>query len=407
MDVFVARQPIFDRAGQVYGYELLYRSSMANGFDNTQENLASLRVIANSLAVLGLERMTGRTRAFINFGRELLLSDYPLLLPASSVVIELLENIAPDAEVLQACRALREQGYVLALDDVCSPDLDNPLLGVVQIVKVDLQLAAPDTWQRLAALAARYGVRLLAEKVETRDVYREVLAMGYEYFQGYFFSKPEVLPGRSVAVAQANSLRLLQLVSKAEIDVDEVARALQQDVGLAYKLLRFLNSAFVGLRHRISNTRQAVLMLGQSGIRRWTSMIVLADLGGERSGQALIYSIVRARFCESLAERSGLADRRDDLYLLGLFSLIDVLLGQPLEEILAALPLAADVSRALLGQPSPIRPLYDLVLAYERADWEQVVNCIGALGLAAEDVQRAYCEALEWADESAAASAAA
>ncbi|HEY7063486.1 MAG TPA: EAL domain-containing protein [Chloroflexota bacterium] len=283
MDVFVARQPILDRMSRLYGYELLYRSSMTNSFDNTQEDLASLRVIANSFSVLGLDRVTGRTPAFINFERELLLSDYALLLPAKGVVIELLENIAPDDAALQACGALRSQGYTLALDDFCSDDLDHPLLREVQLVKVDLRLTDPLTWQRLATLKARHGVRLLAEKVETQEIFREVLGLGYDYFQGYYFSKPEVLPGRAIDATQAGSLRLLQLVSKSEVDLDEVARLLQQDVGLTYRLLRFLNSAALGLRHRVSNTRQAILMLGQTGMRRWVSLVVLADLSGNCS----------------------------------------------------------------------------------------------------------------------------
>ena len=275
---------------------------MANGFDNTEGGPASLRVIANSFAVLGLERMTGHAQAFINFGRELLLSEYVLLLPAQSVVIELLETITPDAAVLAACRALRAQGYTLALDDFCSDDLDHPLLREVQLVKIDLRLAPPELWPRFAALKTRYGVQLVAEKVETQTEFRQVLDLGYDYFQGYFFSKPEVLPGRAVDASQASSLRLLQLVSQTDPNLDEVATALQQDVSLTYKLLRFINSAFFGLRHEISNTRQAILMLGQNGMRRWVSLIVLADLSGHRSPELLAQSVLRAKFCELLSE---------------------------------------------------------------------------------------------------------
>jgi c-di-GMP-related signal transduction protein len=407
MDVFVARQPILDQKSRIYGYELLYRSSMTNGFDNTQEDLASLRVIANSFAVLGLERMTGSARAFINFGRELLLSEYVLLLPAQPVVIELLETITPDAAVLEACRALRAQGYTLALDDFCSDDLDHPLLPEVQLVKVDLRFAPPELWPRLTTLKTRYGVQLLAEKVETQAEFHQLLELGYDYFQGYFFSRPEILPGRAVDASQATSLRLLQLVSKADANLDEVATALQQDVGLTYKLLRFINSAFFGLQHHISNTRQAIMMLGQNGMRRWVSVIVLADLSGDRSPELLAQSIMRARFCELLANRSRFAARHDDLFLLGLLSLIDVLIGQPLDQLLATLPLAADVSQALVGQPVPIRPIYELVLAYEQADWATVAKCAHALGLAASDVQADYFQALEWADTCTGLSAAA
>jgi c-di-GMP-related signal transduction protein len=407
MDVFVARQPILDRQSHIYGYELLYRSSMANGFDNTEEGLASLRVIANSFAVLGLERMTGHAQAFINFGRDLLLSEYVLLLPAQSVVIELLETITPDAAVLEACRALRAQGYTLALDDFCSDDLDHPLLREVQLVKVDLRLALPELWPRFATLKARYGVQLLAEKVETQAEFHQVLELGYDYFQGYFFSKPEILPGRAVDASQASSLRLLQLVSQTDANLDEVATALQQDVGLTYKLLRFINSAFFGLRHEISNTRQAIMMLGQNGMRRWVSLIVLAGLSGDRSPELLAQSVLRAKFCELLANHGSFAARHDDLYLLGLLSLIDALLGQPLDQILATLPLAPDVSQALVGQPVPIRPIYDLVRAYEQADWAAVAACTHALGLTPSDVQADYFAALAWTDECTGLSAAA
>src|SRR5581483_3232071 len=374
VDVFVARQPIFDQRNEVYGYELLYRSGLKPVFDGLDPDRASLQVIGNTLSILGLDTLTQGKRAFINFTHDILVNDYAMLLPPASVVVEILEDVAPTEEVIDACKRLRRLNYVLALDDVVLGDVVNPLVDLVHILKVDFQLCGPAERQRIAHLCRERNVRLLAEKVETAEAFETARAQGYEYFQGFYFSRPKILEHATLHASKLTMLRLLQEVSQPELDFDRIEQIMKLEVSLPYKLLRFMNSALLGLGQTITSLKHALLMLGQSGVRKWLSVVVLADASDDVPHELIVNSVLRARFCEQVAARSRLRTRSNDLFLLGLFSMIDALLRRPLPELVAVLPLDEDVKNTLLGHPSELEPVYSLVCAYEQADWPSVVK---------------------------------
>ena len=399
MDLFIARQPIFTVKQAVYAYELLFRSGPANVFPDVDHNHASARVIADSLFNLGLQTLTGGKLAFINMTRDLLLGDYAVLLPRDEIVIEVLETVTPDAKVVEACRRLKATGYMIALDDFVGKAEMAPLIALADIIKVDF--LATRKAERLA-LVKRYaprGVRLLAEKLETQEAFREAADLGYTYFQGYFFAKPAVMQATAAPEFRLTYLTLLQETVKPDLDLRRIAAVIGRDVTLSYKLLRFINSAFFGLRRSIASIPEALALLGEREVKRWASLLGLACLGANKPAELVVEAALRARFCEGMAPAAGLVHYTEELFLLGLFSLIDAILDRPLENLLQELPIPSMVKATLLGEASPLKDVYDCVLAYVAGDWASLSIQMDRLQLDEEEVPRRYREAVAWAQQ--------
>ena len=218
MDIFVARQPIFDKQQRIYGYELLYRSGTENFFNAVNLDDATLAVIRNALLVLGSENLTGGKKVFVNFTKSLLLSETPSFLPKDISVIEILENVEVDEELLAACRELKNQGYQLALDDfIWDGNGQNPLTEIVHFIKVDFRTTLPDDRKAMVDFFSNKGIELLAEKTETRQEFQEALEMGFSYFQGYFSSKPEIIAGKDIPGYKLHYLRILKEVCREQL----------------------------------------------------------------------------------------------------------------------------------------------------------------------------------------------
>ncbi len=374
-DLYVARQPILDRAKRTYAYELLFRSGASDGYDASDGDRASLRVLDASFLSSGIHEITGGKRAFVNFTRETLVSGYATILPRDVVVIEVLESVVPDEDVLKACRHLKAAGHTLALDDFEAGSDAERLVAFADIVKVDF---VHTTAAERASLARRFlaqGLVLVAEKVETEGAFTEGVELGYHYFQGYFFERPVLVAATSLPASKLTLLRLLQRVNQPAPDFREVETLIKQEVGLTYKLLTYLNSAAMGRRQRIESIGHALILLGEDGVRKWVSVVALAGLGIDRPFELVVASVTRARFCETGAGAiGGLGARPQDAFLLGLFSLLDALLGRPMPEILTTVPLTDDVRAALCGEDNALRRLLELAIAYERGDWAKAAG---------------------------------
>ena len=396
-DVFVARQPIFDNSAKVFGYELLYRSSLENRFGAVDGEHASLSVLSNSAFVFGLEELAGSGRAFVNFTRSLLVNGYARVLPPDRLVVEILETIEVDDEVRAACESLKSDGYLIALDDYDPKGPTRHLVDLADIVKIDFMVHRERfARQRVAYPLRRRGVTLLAEKVETAEDARQARQLGYTYTQGYYFARPEISVGSRSSGLKPYRLQLLRALNEADPDLRAIEELLRYDPALSYQILRYLNSAAFGLRSRVSSIRQAVNLLGQAGLRTWATVVILADAGSDRPLELIVSSVVRGRFCDLAGEAIGLSARRHELSMLGLFSLIDVIVGRPLEETIKAVKLPHDVAAALLGEPGVLTTLLNLARAYERADWEAVESLVAEAGLQAADVPAMYLEAVAW-----------
>jgi EAL and modified HD-GYP domain-containing signal transduction protein len=401
VEVFVARQPIFDRTRQVWGYELLFRSSATQTkFDGTEATSATRQVISNSMLSIGLDKLLQGKQAFINFGREMVLQDWYSALPKESTVIELTEDIEPDGEVVAAVRGMRERGYRIALDDFQSSPGMDPLIQMAHVIKVEMQTPKAQQEVMLREFHAR-GIRMLSEKVETDSEYRWALSAGYDYFQGHFFARPVVVKGTQIPANKLQCLQLLQEAHRAEVDFTRLTSLVSRDVSFSYKLLRYANSARFGRNTEIHSIRRALVALGECGIRRWIAIAALPTIAGDKPRELITQSLVRGRFCELLAGGQGIEDQA---FLVGLFSMLDALLDRPLEDALDELGLAPPLESVLRGQASedsPLNRIYQLVRRYEVADWDEVERLAGQLGTPAEQVGAAYREALPWADEMA------
>jgi c-di-GMP-related signal transduction protein len=396
MDLFIARQPIFTAQLTVYAYELLFRSSPANYFPDVDRDHASARVIADSLFNIGLEILTGGKPAFINMTRDVLISDVGTLLPKGSAVLEILETVTPDDEVIAACRRLKAAGHQIALDDFVDADGYAELVSLADIMKIDVLATAPDQRRDMVVRYAPRGIRLLAEKIETQAMFHEAFDQGYTYFQGFFFARPAVMRARSVPEFRLTYLRLLQEASRAEVDLRRMSAIISQDVTLSYRLLRRINSAYYGVRGTISSISDAVGLLGVDDLRRWASLLFLATLGVNKPPELVVESALRARFCEGLAGDAGHSAHREDLFLLGLFSLLDALLDRPLNELVDGLPLTPEVKGALLGESNALRGILDCAVTYISGDWTNLPERAAAISLREETLPIRYREALAW-----------
>lgn len=394
LETFVARQPIFDQRLEVYAYELLFRDGLENSFGAADVDLASTKVIADGSLLMDLHRLTSGRRAFINVSREVLLAGWARLLPAGSTVIELLESIDPDARVLEACHQLRRAGYRLALDDFVYSDRMEPLLAVANIVKVDFLATPPGERFALAQRLSGRPLQLLAEKLETPSAVAEARQLGFTLYQGYFFSHPVIVTSQDLPSYKHHLIELLREIHRADLDFEHLDQLIRSDMALCYRLLRYINAAHMGLRTRVESIHRALVLLGEREIRRWFSLVLVTVIGQDRPPELLRQAVIRARFCELLAPTLGLADRAGDLFLVGLFSLIDAVLGRPMEEILTPLPIAEELKQALGGDPRALGGVLDLCVAYERGHWERVQQFI-APGDEAR-VSRLYLEAVSW-----------
>ncbi len=395
MEQFIARQPIFDRRMNTFGYELLFRNGVENSFSAVDEDQATSQVIVNSSMLFGMDSLLGKGRGFINFTRKALLQDYAHVLPKDQIVVEILENVAPTDEILEACGRLKERGYVLALDDFVYDAGYDDLLKMADIIKVDFFVSDVDERKRMVEAFKPRGIKMLAEKVETQEAFHQSLDMGYDYFQGYFFSKPVIVSKKDIPGFKINQLRMLQMVNEEEMDFQAISDLIQNEMAMTYKLLRLVNSAGFGLRNKIQSVKQALNILGERGIRKWASVLLMAGLGKDKPREQVVTSLVRAKFCEQLALVPAYRNQGPSLFLTGLFSQLDAIVGRPMPELLAELPLKPEIADGILGK-GELNPALKLVEALEQGNWSEVEKLSGNLHIESELLQEIYFEAVQW-----------
>jgi c-di-GMP-related signal transduction protein len=406
VEVFVARQPIFDRNRKVWAYELLFRADgAATHYDGAEPSSATRQVISHGMLSIGWDKMLRGKHGSINFGRDMLLQDLYSSLPPGQTIIELTEDIEADDEVLEAVRGVRDQGYRIALDDFRPGPRMDSLVELADLVKVEMDTPKEKQEVILREMHSR-GIRVLSERVETDADFRWALRAGFDYFQGNFFARPVILQGTEIPAMKIQCLRLIQEAHRAELDFTRLTALISQDVSLSYKLLRYANSARFGRHGKIHSIRRALVVLGEYGIRKWIAIAALPAIAGDKPSELVTHSLVRGRFCELLGQASG-QGVEDQAFLIGLFSMLDALLDRPLNDALEELGLALPLDSVLRGmapEESVLNQIYSLVRRYEAADWDGVDVLAGKLGTPSEVVGAAYREALPWADELAHAS---
>ncbi len=399
MDIFVARQPIFNRRQRVIAYELLFRTGLENAYNFDDADFATMSVVSDSFLVLGLDKLTDGKRAFINFTGALLKKGIPFFFHRDIIAIEITEDIRPDDEIIQMCQRLTKQGYMLVLDDFSMQEWLMPFAELADIIKVDFRETTLEEQEQIINDYANPHVKFLAEKVESREEYSQARAMGYSFFQGYFFCEPLIISGQAIPTQKLINLELLQEVNSPEPNYERISNLIKRDVSTSYKLLKLINSAFFGFRTKITSIKHALVILGLNEIKKWISLVVFRNVGMGGNEELIRNSVIRARLGEVLAPHLDLGERSAEIFLMGLFSLMDALLGFSLEEALADLPLADDIMKALLGEDGRLKDIVELTKAYEKGAWEKVANLTGRLGIAQETIIASYLETIAWVGE--------
>lgn len=399
---YVARQPILNSKRHTLGYELLFRDGEQNSFpQHVDADRATYRLIVENFLSIGTNPAIGHSRCFINFPYNTLIRRLPLTLPKQKIVIEVLETCLPTDELLEAMMELHGKGYLIALDDfVYSPEWER-FLPYVHIIKLDIMAMGIDQACAVVKkqLAKGSRKRYLAERVETEQEFRAARDAGFRFFQGYFFSKPEIIKQRYVSPKHVIAMQLFQEVSKEQVNFDRVEQLVAKDVALSYKLLRFVNSMTERLEVPISSFRQALVYLGQDKLKIFVSLAVASYISTHKPKELYNLSLQRAQFCQLMAIRRQFTEHKDQAFLIGLFSVLDALLDISLEVIVDQLPLTESVKDAINKRLGPFGELLNLEECFEKADWQGVQHYCELLGLHYEEVTRDLNAAQRWSHE--------
>jgi c-di-GMP-related signal transduction protein len=399
--LFIGRQPILDRKQELFAYELLFRNSQENLATVDNDLSATASVISHAFGELGVEQALGPYRGFINCDASLLLSDLPELLPPEKVVLEILETIEVTPQIVARCGELKKFGFTLALDDF-SGELERwrPLLGLADIVKVDLKLL--DRQDLLATTHAlqQWPLKLLAEKVDNRELADVCHALGYDYFQGYYFARPVMLSGQKLGQSQSALMQLMALVLQ-DAETTQLESALKQQPGLAFNLLRLTNSVATGVRMKITSLRHAITVLGRLQLQRWLQLVIYTNPNSSTFPSPLMHlAATRGRLLELLSKRIRPDDRdfEGHAFLTGIMSLMPTLLGQPMENVLQGLPLDNAIAEALLSRRGDLGALLSLAESLEQGDVSSSRQLTQRLALSPAVVNSCQAHALAWAN---------
>ena len=396
MDIFVARQPIFNRDNEIVAYELLYRNSLKNFFDESvNSSKATAILITNSYINIGMENLIEDKIGFINFDQTLINNEIPKLLNKDKVVIEVLETVIPDRKIMSNLINLKREGYTLALDDFTLEYQYMKTVPLYDIIKVDFIQTGLSGAEEIIKRFSNGKNKFLAEKVETAEEYNKAYELGYDYFQGYFFSKPQVVKSKSTSGIKYQYLRIKEEMQKEEPDFGEIERIIESDVDMSYKILKLVNT--FSLTSEVSSIRHAISILGLKEIDKWLNFIMLQNFTKEKPSELVKMSVIRSKFAELIAMNSNKRNQRYQASLIGLFSLIDAILGKTKEKVLSEIPMTEDVKKAImLDKSSTLYPIMDIILSYEEAEWDKIDEISKEIQLDVNKVPELYLQAIKW-----------
>lgn len=400
MYFYAARQPILDVNKKLYAYELLFRDSLDNVFPDVDGDVATSKMIEASKFNMGISEFTSNKLAFINFTLETLSEGYPEMLTNEEVVVEILETIKPGKKLLSLCKDLHSKGYIIALDDYEHQSVWVHFYPYIKIIKVDIQQTKFEEIDEIIEATKDFPhIQLLAEKVETYEEYDQALQLGFTYFQGFFFAKPEMIKTKNLSPSQLAMAELLYETSKPELDLASITSVFERDVTLSYKLLRYANSAIFRRRTEISTIKQALVILGSSELKRFLGLMFAITANPDKPSELIKLAMTRAKFCELVAR--DMKSQADDsiAFLIGLLSMIDAILDEELSVVLAKLPLASEIIDPLLTRKGIMAAIIKLVEFIEHAQWDKTNLVMEKLKLDKEQAVKHYNEALAWADE--------
>ena len=393
-DFYLARQAIYDRELNVFAYELLFRDDQQKTANILDGNSATSQVIINAFLHIGLDKIVGDKRAFINLPHDMLVHEDTLQLPKEHVVLEVLEDIPPTPTVVGAVQNLIDNGFCVALDDFMYNDELRPLVDLAQIIKIDILPLSSFQIREQVNLLRGDGRKLLAEKVETIEQYQLCRSLGFDYFQGYFVAQPHIIAGQR---PPANRLMILHLLGKLQnpnVEIDEIEDVISKDLSLSYRVLRTINSSLFNLPTKVESIRTAIQFIGLKQLKHLVSVIALANFD-DKPSELVMLSLIRAKFSELICKALNQSDP-EVAFTAGLFSMLEAMLDYPMEDILKELPLSDELSSALLNHEGNIGAILDMVESYEKGDWDQIKLPENT----SIDITQLYLESITWAEES-------
>ena len=389
----VARQPIYDRRLEVVGYELLFRDQGGTAFD-ADPDAATSSVVLEILSTLGLERLVGSSRAHVNVTRAFLLEADVAAVPGARIVLEIPPDARVDTRLVHRLKTLKSQGFTVALDNFTDEPSRRPLLPLADLVKIDLLGADSRVVGAAMRMLAAHPCRLVASRIENYDVLEEARGLGFDFFQGHFFAMPKPVKDSEIPAAHVERLRVIARLEAPDVGFDQLREIISQDVGLSYRFLRYVNTAFFSLRRKVSSVQEALALLGEQSVKRWITLVVLAGIDG-KPHELLVTALVRAKTCELLAATDDPRER-EALFTTGLFSVVDAMMDAPMRDVIAWLPFSGPLADGLVERTGPYGAVLGQVLAHERGER---VPAGAAAGASAGRVGHAYLDAVAWANE--------
>jgi EAL and modified HD-GYP domain-containing signal transduction protein len=400
LSFYAARQPILNRDKSLFAYELLFRQSLENVFPEINDTQATAKLIEGLQFNLGLETLTEGTLAFINFTHDSLLDGYPLLLPKEQIVVEILETAKPGKKLLQACIELKEKGYMLALDDYEHQPLWRHFFPYIDIIKIDYQISSHEQIQQIIEEAKAFPhIKFLAEKIETYAEFEQALEIGCEYFQGYFFSKPEVIKSIAFQPSQISVVNLMAEIYKAEPSIPKITATFEGDVELSFKMLRYAQSPLFKRAKNIETIKQAIIMLGFTELKRFISLLFTAQFSHGKPQELTVMALARARFGESMVTMNNSSSEPSSAFLIGLLSLLDAMVDADIVDLMDKLPISNEMKNTLISKQGEFARYLQLCEYFELAQWDNADALCERYSYSIERSIEHFQHAVLWASE--------
>ena len=398
MYAYVARQPILSRKKQTIGYELLFRDGESNAFPNIEANQATSRLLVENFMSTGCNPALESPRSFINFPQGSLISLVPTAFPKRKIVVEVLETCTPNDELFSAIKHLHRMGYIIALDDFSLDAAWDRFLPYSHIVKLDIMQLGIETACKYVKQRKQQGCKrhYLAERVETNDEFQQAFDAGFHFYQGYFFSKPQIIKNRVVKPEELLTMQLFQEVCRTEVNFVRIEQLIAQDVSLSYQLLKFVNTASARLENPISSFKQALVYLGEEQIKMFVTLIATAHAAINKPKELYKQSLVKGRFCELMICRIQNGTPGQQAFIVGLFSLLDALLDRKLDDVLDQLSLSKEIEQAILLRVGLLGSMLALYESLDTGDWEEIDKTSRLLGFSPKTVEKTYQDAEQW-----------
>lgn len=395
---YLARQPILNLQQETVAFELLFRDGKSNSFPDIAPDKATSKIIVDNQLTMGIKEVTGNLPGFINFHAEALIHHFPSFLDPKDIVVEILEDVIISKDLLHACKQLKTKGYTLALDDYNFDPKWDVFFPFIDIIKVDVDEVNIEDIQRYLPRFKAMEIEWLGEKVETLEEFEQLKSLGFTLFQGYFFAKPEILKKKNIISSKKHILELMEHTGCVEFDFDAISEIFSHDVGLTYKLLRFINSPSYGPSKEIRSLKHALIYMGDLELKKFIALLVLADLNENKPNEIIRSSLLRAKFCEQISKKQTDIENPPTAFLAGILSHIDGVLNQSISEVMEILPVHEEIKVALVQKENYLAHYLQLFSAVEQGDWVLAEKVSGKLQVQSEDYLAAYQEAILWSD---------